>query len=142
MSITPHVLAPGVPDAKLAMGWMHTTRFLTTAAQLHQLPTITVPEIAFVGRSNAEALTESGRRAAALAGWRAHLEAGLAARDVDYVPSSAPFVLARPGHGMHAQLRAHGIAVRRGDTFPGLDECWVRIAVRPPSVTDRLLEAL
>ena len=53
MSITPHVLAPGVPDAKLAMGWMHTTRFLTTAAQLHQLPTITVPEIAFVGRSNA-----------------------------------------------------------------------------------------
>ena len=35
------------------MGWMHTARFLTTAAQLHQLPTIEVPEIAFVGRSNA-----------------------------------------------------------------------------------------
>jgi GTP-binding protein len=35
------------------MGWMHTARFLTTAAQLHHLPPVTVPEIAFVGRSNA-----------------------------------------------------------------------------------------
>ena len=35
------------------MGWMHTARFLTTAAQLNQLPKIEVPEIAFVGRSNA-----------------------------------------------------------------------------------------
>jgi len=32
---------------------MHTARFLTTAAQLHQLPPVDVPEIAFVGRSNA-----------------------------------------------------------------------------------------
>ena len=38
---------------KTAMGWMHTARFLTTAAQLQQLPPVTVPEIAFVGRSNA-----------------------------------------------------------------------------------------
>lgn len=35
------------------MGWMHTARFLTTSAQLDQLPRIDVPEIAFVGRSNA-----------------------------------------------------------------------------------------
>ena len=35
------------------MGWMHTTRFLTTAAQLHHLPPLELPEIAFVGRSNA-----------------------------------------------------------------------------------------
>ena len=35
------------------MGWMHTARFLTTAAQLNQLPQVDVPEIAFVGRSNA-----------------------------------------------------------------------------------------
>lgn len=42
-----------VIDGKLAMGWMHTARFLTTAAQLHHLPAIDVPEIAFVGRSNA-----------------------------------------------------------------------------------------
>lgn len=41
------------PDGRSAMGWMHTARFLTTAAQLHQLPQVNVPEIAFVGRSNA-----------------------------------------------------------------------------------------
>ena len=35
------------------MGWMHTARFLTTAAQLHHLPALDTPEIAFVGRSNA-----------------------------------------------------------------------------------------
>lgn len=35
------------------MGWMHTARFLTTAPELHFLPALTVPEIAFVGRSNA-----------------------------------------------------------------------------------------
>lgn len=42
-----------LPDGRSSMGWMHTARFLTTAAQLHQLPAIDVPEIAFVGRSNA-----------------------------------------------------------------------------------------
>lgn len=39
--------------AREALGWLHTARFLTTAAQLHQLPPLEVPEIAFVGRSNA-----------------------------------------------------------------------------------------
>jgi GTP-binding protein len=35
------------------MGWLHTARFLTTAPRLEFLPAVTVPEIAFVGRSNA-----------------------------------------------------------------------------------------
>jgi GTP-binding protein len=39
--------------AQIAAGWLHTARFLTTAPQLHFLPPLTVPEIAFVGRSNA-----------------------------------------------------------------------------------------
>ncbi|TXI15883.1 MAG: YihA family ribosome biogenesis GTP-binding protein [Ottowia sp.] len=39
--------------AREALGWLHTARFLTTAAQLNQLPALEVPEIAFVGRSNA-----------------------------------------------------------------------------------------
>ncbi len=34
-------------------GWLHTARFLTTAPQLEHLPALDVPEIAFVGRSNA-----------------------------------------------------------------------------------------
>lgn len=41
------------PAAVTPMGWMHTARFLTTAAQLHHLPAMDTPEIAFVGRSNA-----------------------------------------------------------------------------------------
>jgi len=41
------------PSPVVAMGWMHTARFLTTAAQLQHLPALDVPEIAFVGRSNA-----------------------------------------------------------------------------------------
>ena len=50
-----------IPDAvafepiteKLALAWTHTARFLTTASQLIHLPPTELPEIAFVGRSNA-----------------------------------------------------------------------------------------
>ena len=45
-------VAPGDATA-LASGWLHTAKFLTTAPQLHFLPALDVPEIAFVGRSNA-----------------------------------------------------------------------------------------
>src|SRR4249920_3950587 len=38
---------------KLALAWTHTARFLTTASQLVHLPATELPEIAFVGRSNA-----------------------------------------------------------------------------------------
>ncbi|HEV7914045.1 MAG TPA: ribosome biogenesis GTP-binding protein YihA/YsxC [Albitalea sp.] len=40
-------------DDKIALAWTHTARFLTTASQLQQLPQTELPEIAFVGRSNA-----------------------------------------------------------------------------------------
>jgi GTP-binding protein len=36
-----------------ALGWLHTAKFLTTAPELKFLPELQVPEIAFVGRSNA-----------------------------------------------------------------------------------------
>ena len=39
--------------AAIALGWLHTAKFLTTAPQLHFLPALEVPEFAFVGRSNA-----------------------------------------------------------------------------------------
>jgi GTP-binding protein len=43
-----------IPSAsRLASGWLHTARFLTTAPELHFLPALDVPEFAFVGRSNA-----------------------------------------------------------------------------------------
>ena len=40
-------------NPKIAMGWLHTAKFLTTAPELKHLPRLDVPEIAFVGRSNA-----------------------------------------------------------------------------------------
>ncbi len=45
--------ADGKTPAVIASGWMHTARFLTTAPQLQHLPSLDLPEIAFVGRSNA-----------------------------------------------------------------------------------------
>lgn len=39
--------------AAQAVAWLHTARFLTTAPRLEHLPDLEVPEIAFVGRSNA-----------------------------------------------------------------------------------------
>ena len=39
-------------DSKIAVSWLHTAKFLTTAPTLQFLPKIDVPEIAFVGRSN------------------------------------------------------------------------------------------
>ncbi len=40
-------------EAARALGWLHTAKFLTTAPELRFLPALAVPEIAFVGRSNA-----------------------------------------------------------------------------------------
>jgi len=48
-----HSAADLTAGKKIAMGWLHTAKFLTTAPQLAYLPPLTVPEIAFVGRSNA-----------------------------------------------------------------------------------------
>ncbi|MFM6986251.1 MAG: ribosome biogenesis GTP-binding protein YihA/YsxC [Hydrogenophaga sp.] len=45
--------SPDAQDIKRMHGWLHTARFLTTAPQLEHLPALEVPEIAFVGRSNA-----------------------------------------------------------------------------------------
>jgi GTP-binding protein len=39
--------------ARVARGWLHTAHFLTSAPQLEHLPPFELPEIAFVGRSNA-----------------------------------------------------------------------------------------
>ena len=62
-SLTGAALA--VPDAaeKAALGWTHSARFLTTASKLDQLPAGELPEIAFVGRSNAGKSTAINRLA-------------------------------------------------------------------------------
>ncbi len=41
------------PAAQAALAWAHSARFLVTASRVNQLPEPGLPEIAFVGRSNA-----------------------------------------------------------------------------------------
>ena len=55
-------LAAPSPE-KAALAWTHTARFLTTASRLDQLPAGELPEIAFVGRSNAGKSTAINRLA-------------------------------------------------------------------------------
>ncbi|MDE2275380.1 MAG: YihA family ribosome biogenesis GTP-binding protein [Burkholderiales bacterium] len=54
---------PAADPAKAALAWTHGARVLTTASQLGQLPASELPEIAFVGRSNAGKSTAINRLA-------------------------------------------------------------------------------
>lgn len=66
--------------------------------------------------------------AGVIAAERTHMEAGL-----QIAPgAAAPFLLLRVDDGptLRDALRSRGIAVRRGDTFPGLTPDHVRLAVR------------
>ena len=87
------------------------------------------------------ARAEQRRRAEQIAHDREFLVQGLDDVGIEVVDSTAPFVLARLG-GMRSWLRREGFALRRADTFPGLDESWVRIAVRRREATQRLLTTL
>jgi cobyrinic acid a,c-diamide synthase len=138
-SLTKHWSIPGV-RAGFVVGDPLVVRQL--AAQ--QTPwSVSAPAIAAMLACAREAATaEAAERALELGRWRHLLQEGLHARGIEHVPSAASFVLARPGEGAHAALRQRGVAVRRADTFPGLDASWVRIAVRPPDVISRLFAAL
>ncbi|MGW7258101.1 Rv2231c family pyridoxal phosphate-dependent protein CobC [Streptomyces sp. NPDC054834] len=94
------------------------------------------------------ALAEAAHAAHRVAAERAHLVTGLSAfagRGVRVAsPAEGPFVLVRmPGAAVvRGRLRELGYAVRRGDTFPGLGEEWVRVAVRDRGTVDGFLRAL
>jgi len=53
----------GVSPGQAALAWTHTARFLTTASQLKEVPATALPEMAFVGRSNAGKSTAINRLA-------------------------------------------------------------------------------
>ncbi|MGW4023461.1 Rv2231c family pyridoxal phosphate-dependent protein CobC [Streptomyces sp. NPDC005009] len=94
------------------------------------------------------ALAEAADAARHIAADRAHLVAGLREftdRGLRVVgPAEGPFVLVRlpRAAAVRRRLRAVGYAVRRGDTFPGLDEEWLRLAVRGRGTVDGFLDAL
>ncbi|WP_079161567.1 Rv2231c family pyridoxal phosphate-dependent protein CobC [Streptomyces fodineus] len=94
------------------------------------------------------ALAEAGHAAHRITAERGHLVAGLsefASLGVRVVaPADGPFVLVRmPGAAaVRHRLRELGYAVRRGDTFPGLGEEWIRVAVRDRGTVSGFLSAL
>ena len=59
-------------------------------------------------------------------------------------PAEGPFVLVRLPEAVtvRRRLRELGYAVRRGDTFPGLGEEWLRLAVRDRATVSGFLRAL
>lgn len=62
------------------------------------------------------------------------------------VPGSAPFVLVDTSpistESLRGPLAAKGFAVRRGETFPGLDATWLRLTVRTPQQHQHLVETI
>ncbi|MFJ9719730.1 Rv2231c family pyridoxal phosphate-dependent protein CobC [Streptomyces sp. NPDC101213] len=94
------------------------------------------------------ALAEAADAARRVAADRAHLVAGLAGFAGAGVrvagPAEGPFVLVRvpAAAAVRRELRALGYAVRRGDTFPGLGEEWLRVAVRDRGTVDGFLRAV
>ncbi|MBX9364428.1 Rv2231c family pyridoxal phosphate-dependent protein CobC [Streptomyces sp. WAC04114] len=94
------------------------------------------------------AVAEAAHAAHRIAADRAHLLAGLARFTPAGLrvagPAQGPFVLLRlpEASAVRRRLRDLGYAVRRGDTFPGLDEEWLRLAVRDRRTTNKFLAAL
>ena len=137
-SLTKHWSIPGIRAGYVAGD----PDFIHGLARVQTPWSVAGPAVAaIVACSTPRAALEATERALATGRRREHLVAGLVERGLEHVSSSAPFVLTRLG-GVRLSLRDAGIAVRRTDTFPGLDSTWARIAVRPEALTDRLLEAL
>ncbi|GAA3523605.1 hypothetical protein GCM10022234_19910 [Aeromicrobium panaciterrae] len=117
---------------------------LLAELKAHQAPwsVSTAAIAAMVATSDPEALAEAARRTTRIGQHRRVLTDGLTELGIHHVPAAAPFVLAKIGAGAHERLRSAGYAVRRADSFPGLDDTWVRIAVRRPDTTRKLLATL
>jgi cobyrinic acid a,c-diamide synthase len=138
-SLTKHWAIPGI-RAGYVVG---DRRLISRLVDIQSPWSVSTPAIAATAVCTAErGVVEARERARTIGRWRDALQAALAERGIEHVASQAPFVLARLGDGARAALRERGVAVRRADTFPGLDRSWVRIAVRPPATTARLLAAL
>ncbi|WP_300681007.1 cobyrinate a,c-diamide synthase [Nocardioides sp.] len=138
-SLTKHWSIPGI-RAGYVLGEADT---IAALAAIQSPWSVSAPAIAAAVACTGEtAAVEAARRAEEIGRWRDHLVAGLRGLGLAPVASAASFVLVQVGVGVHAALRDAGIAVRRADTFPGLDGSWVRIAVREPAGSDRLCRAL
>ena len=125
-------------------GYVLGSRQLLADLRAHQSPwSVSAQAVAaMTATASEQAVAEAARRTGQIAQHRAVLTDGLTELGISFVAPAAPFVLARIGLGAHERLRAAGYALRRADTFPGLDDTWARIAVRRPDTTRKLLATL
>lgn len=100
---------------------------------------------AIAATSEPAAVAEAHDRACRIAADRVAMSDRLREAGVEVAaPAYGPFLLLRVEDGelVRKRLAADGIAVRRGDTFPGLTADHLRVAVRGIAEVDRLTAAL
>jgi histidinol-phosphate aminotransferase len=115
-------------------------------AQRAHWPVGTLQLTAITACCAADAVAEAAADAARLAQLRNEMVVGLASVGADVVDGQAPFVLFRRPDAVRLRNSLHdkGIAVRRCDTFVGLDESYLRAAVRRewPLLVQAIAEAM
>ncbi|BCI53983.1 aminotransferase [Mycolicibacterium litorale] len=127
-----------------ALGPRDILRRLTAQRAHWALGTLQLEALAACNTPSAVRDAEAG--AYRLAALRAEMVAGLTRLGLECVPGRAPFVLfsVPEAERVRKRLADRGIAVRRCDTFVGLDGQYLRAAVRQewPVLTEALAEAL
>ncbi|OMC23526.1 Rv2231c family pyridoxal phosphate-dependent protein CobC [Mycobacterium colombiense] len=115
-------------------------------AQRAHWPVGTLQLTAIADCCGRQAVAEAAAGAARLARLRAEMVTGLASVGAEVVDGRAPFVLFRTPDAVHIRKTLHdrGIAIRRCDTFVGLDERYLRAAVRRewPQLVQAISEAV
>jgi histidinol-phosphate aminotransferase len=115
-------------------------------AQRAHWPVGTLQLAAIVACSAADAVAEAQAEAVRLAQLRTEMVVGLTSVGADVVDGQAPFVLFRIPDATRIRNSLHdkGIAVRRCDTFVGLDDGHLRAAVRRewPLLVQAIAEAM
>jgi histidinol-phosphate aminotransferase len=115
-------------------------------AQRAHWPVGTLQLTAIAACCGPQAVADAAAGALRLTELRAEMVAGLALVGADVVDGRAPFVLFRSPDAIRIRnsLEHNGIAIRRCDTFVGLDEQYMRAAVRPewPLLTDAIAGVL
>ena len=133
--------------AGLRVGYVigHPDQLRALAARRNPWPVSTLAAAAAIACLSADGRAYADDVRGALPERLAHLTRTLTANGFAVVPDPAgPFVLARRDDAAAAReaLRRRGVAVRRGDTFPGLDGTWLRFAARGAADVGRLAAAL
>lgn len=126
-----------------ALGAKHLLARLTTRRPHWPVGTLQMEAVAQCCAPRAIAESEDAARR--LAGIRVEMVAGLRSAGFAVVDGVAPFVLfaVSDAERMIRHLAARGIAIRRCDTFVGLDGDYLRAAVRPewPTLLDALSDS-